>query len=626
MTALLLLLGLARAEEPTDQTLIYYNARMALRDGHPDEAVRLWLLRNAVEDQTGVVSTHDPDFHSLTWAALGEMGVCPDGHPTDEEGAGLWPLALHNWVVRNMGRRRNPAPSRPFGAFDVGRQQRFISITDVLNAKELSSVHFFRGPCTLPRVALVNAGELPNAELSDRQVTARLLRDLLEQARLLLDADLVRGQAAIEARLFDLDLQLTALAAREARKEEVEQARRARQLGLKPPSVQAAREEAPGTTLDPNSEAARILLESAGWPVWEWMSLSSDRRLFLFDNARAYGPDPQPFDALALEVLDRLIRAGEGEEVEKWIARAQSPEVVWSGDRGLQLLALDRDMGFRERSVIALHRGVDHLERGELPEALRSLAFSLQHAPDSRDAETVENLSLRWLSYVASRFEITDELLITLKELVPRREYAILLEDLMWRAALHADQTSFERGLRHQSGRNALSRRLVLLGPLAEGDLNDFSQRIRIGLRESPSETLSFLDQLVQRMELEDGDVRAAHIPTLESLLDLLGPLASEGEGRQGRKADELVHRCQAILEGLGALDPDAGPEARARSLDPAGEVFVGSLRLAPADPLPWPFRAVEPPAPSVFVPLDLTPEEWVGDDGETVFGWSIGG
>ena len=621
----LLLLALAWAQEPTDQTLIYYNARMALREGHPDEAVRLWLLRNAVEDQTGQVSAHDPDFHSLTWAALGEMGVCPDGHPTDEEGAGLWPLALHNWVVRNMGRRGSPAPSRPFGAFDVGRQQRFISITDVLNAKELSSVHFFRGPCTLPRLALMEAGELPNAQLSDRQVAARLLRDLLEQARVLLDPELVRGQAAIEARLFDLDLQLTALAAREARKEEVEQARRARQLGLKPPSVQAAREEAPDTTLDPNSEAARILRASAGWPVWEWMSLSSDRRLFLFDNARAYGEDPLPFDAIALEVLDRLIRAGEGEEVEKWIARAERPEVVWSGDRGLQLLALDREMGFRERSVIALHRGVNHLEQGELPEALRSLAFALQHAPDSRDAETVESLSLRWLSYVASRFEITDELLVTLKELVPRREYAILLEDLMWRAALHADRTSFERGLGHQSGRNALSRRLVLLGPLSEGDLNDFSQRIRIGLRESPSETLQFVDQLIQRMELEDGDVRTAHIPTLESLIDLLQPLASEGEGRQGRKADDLVHRSQAILEGLGALDPDAGPEARARSLDPAGEVFVGSLRLAPADPLPWPFRATEPPAPSVFVPLDLTPEEWVVD-GETVFGWSIGG
>ena len=58
----------ALAAEPSDHTLVYYNARMALREGAPLEATRLWLLRNALEDQTGRVSTHDADFGSVTWS------------------------------------------------------------------------------------------------------------------------------------------------------------------------------------------------------------------------------------------------------------------------------------------------------------------------------------------------------------------------------------------------------------------------------------------------------------------------------------------------------------------------------------------------------------------------------
>ena len=36
------------AEKPTEQTLVYYNARMALREGHALEAIKLWFLRNVI--------------------------------------------------------------------------------------------------------------------------------------------------------------------------------------------------------------------------------------------------------------------------------------------------------------------------------------------------------------------------------------------------------------------------------------------------------------------------------------------------------------------------------------------------------------------------------------------------
>lgn len=625
-----LLFALAQAApEPSEHTIIYYNARMALREERPLEAVKLWLLRNALADRTGQVSVHDPDFHSVAWAALGDLGVCPDGLNNDEDGAGLWTIALHNYIVRNLGRRNNRKQPRPFDAFAVGRQARFVSITDVLSAKELSSVRLFRSRCLRPRVALASAGELVTANLSDRQVAARLMLYLLKQSRETMQRERIRGWASIEARVFDINLQLAALAAREARQKAREAVREGRRVGLSKESLAEMREEAPQTTLDPNSEAALILQDSIWWPIAEWMVLSPQRRLFVFDHARDNVQNPDKLDEIALGIIDELIVANEGAEVEKWIARYQgAPEVIWGEDRGRRLLALDAESGFQERSVIALHRGVRYLERGALSDALRSLAYAMQHAPESRSAEDVQNLSRRWLTYVSAQFEISDELLVTLRALVSRRDYSILLEDLMWRAALRADQRSFNRGIQGQIGRGALERRAALLTPLASGNVGRFLRRIREGLASSPSETMRFLKQMVQRLEREEAAVRQAHLPTLKQIRMMLMPLSQESgnTGRQSRAATELLAQTQAIIEGLEGLGVDAPVQDQARALAPGGEVFAGNIRLAPVDPLPWPFLSAEVPAPSIFSPIDLIPQEWRDADGERIFGWSLGG
>lgn len=636
MTAWLLLVAMAIAApepEPSDATVVYYNARMALRDGHALEAVQLWLLRNAMEDKSGQVSPQDGDFRSVTWAALGELGLCQDGYAKDADGVGLWPLALHNQVVRGLGRGKPGKRARPFAAFEVNRQQRFISITDVLGSRELATVKLSRGRCTRPRLALIAAGESITAKLKDRQVAARLLRFLLEQARTTLVEGRVRGLSVIDARLFDIDLELTALAAQEARREAQAEARRGKEVGLSRPSIVAMRAEAPTTTLDPDSAAAAVLRACVTWPTSEWMALTPDRRLFLYSKARAFDADPVAFDTIGLEILDHLVADGEGAEAGAWIGRLSldgSPatrRATWDGPRGQSLLALDDDAGFRERSVIALQRGVDQLERGQLPDALRSIAFARQHANESAAAGELESLSLRWLSYVASQFAITPGLLVTLQELVPRQDYALILEDLMWSAAFHADKRSFDDGIANQVGRGALERRLALLRPLAAGDVPSFAAGIRAGLTDSPDETIRFLGQLAQRLELEDAGVRAAQLPTLGAIRKLLAPLAADtGDGaRQGRAAAALVARTQAIAEGVGGL-PGATERDRARATAPGGQVYAGSIRLAPSDPLPWPFPAPNPGAPSVFTPIELRPLEWRGGAGELVFGWSIRG
>jgi hypothetical protein len=613
--------------DPSEATVIYYNARMAMREDRPLEAAKLWLLRNALEQQTARVSPYDADFHSVTWAALGELGICQDGHPTDEAGAGLWPLALHNQVVLTRTRKQKARRPRPFDGFQLGRQQRFISVGDVLSAQELRTVQLFRGRCARPHLAAIAAGEAITADLSERAVGARVLQHLLEQARTTLVKDKVRGLAAIDARLFDVRLQLAALAAQEARREMRDRARRGRQLGFSREAITVMREDAPATTLDPDSESARILRACVDWPVDEWMAIEPERRRFLFQQARTFGADPAALDRVALGLIDRLTSEGDGEQVTRWIAHRDPgapAELLWQGERGQRLLGLDRESGFREHAVLALHRGVYELEGGDLPSALRSLALAVQLAPDSSDAETTRSLALRWLSYVAAQFEIGDALLVTLQQLVPARDYAVILEDLLWGAAFRADAASFDRGLAAQVGRGALERRLALLAPLARGDAQGFVKGLREGLQTSPTETLRFLDQLVQRLELEDADVRASQLATLVRARDLLVPLA-QAEGRQGRRVTDLLDRTQAIAEGLGGL-PSPTDRDRARALDPSGAVFAGSVRLAPSDALPWPFREEEVAAPSIFTPLELRPVEWRDADGVWVFGWSIRG
>ena len=618
----------ADSQPPSEHTIVYYNARMALREGDASEATRLWLLRNALESQTGRVSPYDADFRSVTWAALGDLGLCQDGLSKDEDGAGLWPLALHNQVVRTMGRRMLGQRTSVFNAFEVGQQARTVSVSDVLSARELQALELSRSVCLRPKVMVLASGEKLRAQLSDRQVAARLLRQLLERARGTLARDRVRGRAVIEARLFDLDLQLTALAAREARYQTRDVGNLARQLGLNRTAVGALRAERPSSTLDPNSAAAGVLRRSVGWSAVEWMALSPDRRLYLYQAARNFLGETPALDALGVEILDAVIAEGDGAGASAWIGLlggSGGPERFWAGERGQRLLALDDASGVGERAVIAAHRGVDQLSRGAMPEALRSMAFARSHAAESQASAALQGLSLRWLSYVASQFEVTEDLLVTLQELVPRRDYGVLLEDLMWSAAFHADLRSFDTGLSNQAGRGALERRLGLLRPLAAGDAKRFLAQVRVGLADSPGETLRFLDQLEQRLELEDGDVRGAMLPTLAGLRRLLEPFARE-DGSQGRAAAALIERALAIEQGLSGLPAQASARDQARALAPGGTVFAGSVRLAPADPLPWPFQATDTAAPSVFLPISLVPVEWRDPAGALVFGWSIRG
>lgn len=631
---LLLANPVVAAAPPSLQTQIYYNARAALREGHPTEAVKLWLLRNTLESSSGKVSDHDADFRSVIWAALGELGLCQDGFPRDQPGVGLWPVAVHNWLLRTR-RRSIPGSGPPtFEAFRHGQQQRRISIRDVLDAGELHALRLQRRGCVKGRELLFDSNT-PFDDLRDKKVLTRVLRSLLQESLRTLSRERVVGRAAVQARIFDLNLNLAGLAARETRKQQRQA--RARGPQSKPTGQTQAR-----LVASPDSEVQRILKDSLNWNAEEWLSLSSDRRQFLFARALIVAPDPRALQPLQLAVIDALIAARQGTELQSWLAWVASAtgeqmgqdtthiedakRSIWQGDRGRRLMTLDPETGFRERASIALHRGVHSLSRGRLPEALRSLAYSLRWAEDSREGEAVSNLTRRWLSFVAAQFQVTERLLLMLRNVVPRGDFALVLEDQLWHAALAADSPSFERCVQHQPARAALTRRARVLRLLSAGNVATFVDTIASALEESPYFAKRMLRQLLERLEAENASARARHVPMLRQLeARLVADNSAPSTNKRNRRATEtLLRQIRSISEGVVGLVGD-NEAARAHSLSPDRQVFVGSLRLAPTDPVPWPFMVAPVQSPPAFTPLSLRPEEWSDNAGGLIFGWRVG-
>lgn len=616
--------------EPPPQTLIFYNARLALKGQQPGEVLKLWLLRNILlqrgQSATAVSEPQDAEFRSVVWAALGSLGLCPDGFERDDGGgANLWSLALHNWVLNTVGSEPPEQPA-PFEALEVGRQQRFISLRDVLDEDELRSVSFFPTSCSQPQQSLIEFGMPPAGPLSDRLQLGYVLQSLLRHARENLVRQKALGLPVIEVRLFDLDLELSRLEAINARLRAAEAQQKAMGKGLSKPALREVKAKAEEWT--PDSPQAAFLRGALAWKVEDWLSLSRERRLALFARARPFASG-EVRDKLALELIDALAERGQGAEVDAWLSLFEADPTrratIVAGERGKRLLSLDAASGFRERGPLALHRGVLLLESGEQREALRSFAAAMTAAEDSRAQAATVALARRWLSYVLGSYETNDELIATLKALVPALEYNTIIEDLIWKAALRADAHSFERLAATIRRGGALDARVARLRPLSVGKAGELVDQLLRSAADEPHAMLRFVNLLLEHVEAEEVEVRQALIPLLKLLSKTLDSFSAQENASKGqlKRAEELGARTQAILTGLGQwADSVAG---KARTLAPGQPAFAGNIRLAPADALPWPFPVLEPASASPFRPLVLEPVEWSKEEGgPLVFGWRI--
>lgn len=607
------------------QTQVFFNARLALRDRSASDALRLWLLRNSLR-QRGDRSPHDAEFRSVVWAAVGDLGLCPDGFPHDDDGgARLWPLALHNQLLFTVARSEPPDQSSPFDSFEASRQQRFISLSDVLDDSELRTATFFPTKCTDPGATLTDLG-LESTALTDRLKLGRALRALLELGLHTVDRSKFTSVALIESRLFDLGVELARLEEAEARQAAMLAAQKADTRGATKLAVAEVRRVA--ERWEPSAAQAEFLQQTLSWRPTEWLSLSHERRLALFARLKSVPRLREQSFQVALSLIDALIDRKAGQEVDEWIrlvdANATQRVDLVEGARGARLLELDVASGFKERAPIALARGVLWLERGERQEALRAFALALRASGDSRDSSGTSSLARRWLSYVLGAYETSDEVIATLKALVPPLEYNGIIEDLVWKAALRADLGSFDRLTKSARHGGAFDGRVALLRPLAEGKAGELVDQLVRGAADEPHATLRFIGQVLDHVEAEDVDTRRLLTPFLRAIARALDSLSGQANTSKAqlRRAEELAGRNQAILLGLGQL-AESMP-GKARALSPGQQAFAGNIRLAPADAAPWPFPSLEPVAPSPFKPVQLEPIEWRTAEGALVFGWRL--
>lgn len=606
---------------------VWTEARRSLAARDPTSALQLWLLHRAMPwDGT---FTHEENFLSTVWVAAGDSGVCPEGLPDDVDGARLWPIAMHNWIVRRA--RRGPPQDLPptWATFPVHLQTRPISLFDTLSLEELRTARLVVGPCEAHRFVQLRLPTLHWLDLDDRLSVGLVLHDLLTLAESITDPALVRGKPLLAARRLDLDAAMTRIARDRARAEVNLAASILRSTSLAPEQLVTWQQErgvqfATGTR-------ARFWQTTSSWPASSWLDLPDDRRAGLFLDARETLRAAGVEEAIALGVLDGLVERRAGVEVQRWLGvvdrlpdAAATRTRLMTGDVGTRLMSLSVAEGFREHGVVALHRGVERVQAGESLAALRLFADALTHVDESSVGGPLHDLTLRWFSFVVGSYEATPEVLEVVERFVPPADHAVVLEAVLWRALFRGDVASYERAFSLlPRGARVQRAMFTIVRPIVRSDVDGAFAAFDAALVERPRATLDLAARLLDRLSDEPATLRARHEPTLQRLLETLEHAAATTETRARRaSADRLAARAQSMLEGVGTWRHEV--TARARAHDPDYETDAGALRLAPADPLPWPFAIVAPRPVDPFSPIAVVPVRWRGPTGDVVDGWSL--
>ena len=149
---------------------------------------------------------------------MSRLGICAEGLAKDSKGAGIWPVAQHNLMLKML--RKPPLASRltPFDAFQLGYQQRFVGIYDVLNRDEIAALKFRSNFCLTPYLEKAEIWDFPWSDNDLRVTRAIVLKRLLQDALTTTANPKVRGQAVLSARIFDLNLYLIDQVERELRR------------------------------------------------------------------------------------------------------------------------------------------------------------------------------------------------------------------------------------------------------------------------------------------------------------------------------------------------------------------------------------------------------------------------
>ena len=608
---------------------VHANARLALRDDYPDETLKLWFLQNSLESTSQEAGPYGDDFHSLAWTALSRLGICAEGLAKDSKGAGIWPVAQHNLMLKML--RKPPLTSRltPFDAFQLGYQQRFVGIYDVLNRDEIAALRFRSNFCLTPYLEKAEIWDFPWSDNDLRVTRAIVLKRLLQDALTTTANPKVRGQAVLSARIFDLNLYLIDQVERERRRARSEQARAGKTAQFSPKAVRDMTHPRERAFIGAEREQEEILEQSSKWQTAEWLQIEPERRLYLFMRTAEFHQNSMNLDKLLLELIDVFIARKDGQSLNHWLgvyhelSDGDRRREIWSGQRGQQILQLGPEEGFQEQAVIHLHQGIHAIQTGDYLAGFKAFAESIAVADTSTHPDKVRNLALRWIAHTAGQFTLDKTLLSILEKSLPKLERIEILESLLWQAAWSGDEAAFKLGEKQLARRRAATERMATIRPLASGDIKMLIRNLKQVSAQRPSAAIKIVEVLLQTFERQTLERRRAHRTTLTALNRYLDWLIGKQDQRSfERRLTRLEDQLDSISLGLDNLSDS---DRVLQETSPYSTTFIGSVKLAPTDTPPWPFRVPSIKRPNPFSPIQLTPVEWRSKENELVMGWLLG-
>ena len=138
-----------------------------------------------------------------------------------------------------------------------------------------------------------------------------------------------------------------------------------------------------------------------------------------------------------------------------------------------------------------------------------------------------------------------------------------------------------------------------------------------------PSAAIKIVENLLQTFERQTLERRRAHRTTLTALnryLDWL--IRKQDEKGFERRLNRLEDQLDSISLGLDNLSDS---DRVLQETSPYSTTFIGSIKLAPTDTPPWPFRVPTIKRPNPFSPIPAHAGRVAFEDNELVMGWLLG-
>lgn len=614
------------AASATSAQLLLYNAQLAMQARDPEQVMTLWLAHNSLRSIDRTVERQVPAFVSLVWVAMAQLHLCPDNLPLDDDdgrGAGIWPIALYNWLLAAQHRNSFATLPNPTQALLQGQQQRHIHLWSILNREELGQVRWVsQGNCAWLPMLLKQAGIGIKEPAESPLPLLRLLRWLLAQAMATTNEQLVEGKAVLVARDITLAFKQAEL----------------EQKFVKPAKVAVAAATKKQASPSEQTELTKPghVCQSVKWSAQDWLHLTPERRLALFgQRLNCPQDDGNKLPEQWLAILEALLIHQQTHELAAWLGflepiAAQSPQfglqqTLATGPLGAMLMGLEPESGFQEQAAIALLRGIGLLQAGQTTPALQAFAHALHDSAYSTQANAVASLTRRWLLFLLHTYRADATMLTLLQQLLPAGQFGWLVEQLWLGAALRADVQSFTFLRAYLRPTSPLGKLDVFALPLAQGRLQLPTvtlQAVGAGPPAPGQATAYMLLQwskyVLQTLSQEDRALQEQLVPYLQQLLHVWHKFAAGNN----RSYQAIAQQIQALLQGLTDAMPSADSQARSWSSQQA--TFGGTIHLAPSESPPWPFPCLHTSLPSALVPIPLQATAAWQHEGQWQLGWRL--